>query len=172
MHVRMMYICKYVCIFACIHVCMYTCSMYVYVCMYVCTCVRTYCPRAEGVPIRQATHVCVTTIKYTLILIKDNFWLWMYVYIRMYVCVHTYVCMYVCMYACAYDCMYVCMYICMILIFNVDVQVMVSNNLHQWIYHTHLMLSRASLSTCIPMHLLCQLLIRTAAILKYWVMLS
>ena len=66
---------------------------YVCVCMYVCTCVRTYCPRAEGVPIRQATHVCVTTIKYTLILIKD----------KTFDCE----CMYIHMYACAYDCVYV-----------------------------------------------------------------
>ena len=55
----------------------------------------------------------------------------------------------------------------MMLIFNIDVQMMVSDNFHQWSYHTHLMLSTAFLSTCIPMHLLCQLLIRIANILQY-----
>ena len=78
------------------HTCMYVYMQYVCVCMYVCTCVRTYCPRAEGVPIRQATHVCVTTIKYILILIKDKTFDCECMYKRMYVCMHVH--MILCMY--------------------------------------------------------------------------
>ena len=86
----------YVYLHAYMYVCMYACSLYVYVCMYVRMYVHTYCLRAEGVPIRQATHVCVTTIKYTLILIKDKTFDCECMYIHMYVCmyVHMTVCMY------------------------------------------------------------------------------
>ena len=86
----------YVYLHAYMYVCIHAYMQYVCVCMYACTCVCTYCPRAEGVPIRQATHICVTTIKYTLIFIKDKTFDCECMYIHMYVCmyVHMTVCMY------------------------------------------------------------------------------